>query len=120
MMSEVKKYLELVEESCPASVRRCLIPKLQSELSAYAEKHPQVTVDELINRFGEPEQTVRAYLADRENDGRDRQKDNRRKTAVVVSLAVLGAAVILAAVWIIRECSRHTIGDTETSVTEIL
>lgn len=120
MMSEVQKYLKLVEESCPASLRKRLIPELQSELSAYAEKHPQVTVDALINWFGEPEQAVRACLADQENAGRDRKKDNRKKAAVVISLAVLGVAVILATVWIIRESSRHAIGDVETSVTEIL
>ena len=97
-----KKYLQKVRRSltCPRKLKKRMLDGLRSDIDAYLEEHPNASLEDLTERFGEPAALSESYLSALDA-GELKSSMNVRKRVVLVVLSACAAAVLI---WLIAVC----------------
>lgn len=85
---EVNKQL-----ACPGSLKRPFLRQLQAETVCFCEDHNNADLQALCSRFGSPEEVAEEFLAELRERTVERCV-NRRKKVLLVTLAIIVAAII--------------------------
>lgn len=116
-----KKYLQKVRRSltCPRKLKKRMLDGLRSDIDAYLEEHPNASLEDLTERFGEPAALSESYLSALDA-GELKSAVNVKKRVVLIVLSACAAAVLI---WLIAVCillytapGEETVRFTETVI----
>ena len=99
MNSDIKQYLQEVSAMlcCPKGVKSVFLRQLKGEILDFMETNTTITVDELYNRFGTPEEIAAGFF-DRDDYSAMLKKAKRR------SKIWMGFCIVLAILLIVSSC----------------
>jgi len=91
--SDLEKYNRKVFKMLvlPKRPRKILYESISSGISEYAEKHPLVTYDELVQQFGSPKELVEAYI--KTSNYVEMNQSQKRKMLILKVLLCIGIAI---------------------------
>lgn len=122
------QYLKQVKASltCPGKIKKRLLLQLQGDVAEFLETNPNAAMQDLVNRFGPPEQMAISYLANL--DGDELQKQIRKSKVIkrivmFTCIGILSIILIVASIIIIDNLTddvsvvTYTVSEGETVIT---
>lgn len=92
-------------KKCPLAYRKNLKLDLCNSVYDFAEANPNVSMDELTQRFGKPEQFLNSYIEslDSHEKAHAMQHSKFVKRAMAIGVAVIILLATISTVWIVYE-----------------
>lgn len=75
----------------PKRPRKILYDSILSGIGEYAENHPRVTYDELVEQFGSPKELVETFIET--SNYREMNKSQKRKRFILKALLCIGIVI---------------------------
>jgi len=100
-----KQYIKMIERQllCPRKAKESMLLNLKNSVLEYTEENPDVTLDEMKSRFGEPKAIADDYIAslDQEDLRKAIKKSDFLKRAIIISVAIVVLAVVITSVIVV-------------------
>ncbi len=95
-----KRYMRQVRSCLPwgRKIRRELLDRLRGELDGYLAENPEAGMEELRQRFGEPQQIAASYVEQMEMPELLRSLQVRRRFVSILAALAIGIFLMWAAV----------------------
>lgn len=99
-MQTTRQYLRAVRKACPTALRRRLMTDFKNSVAYFQEENPDCTVEDLIHRFGSPQQFTSEYIATLDQAAMKRLA--RRHCIIIggVTILIIAMAILLTALYI--------------------
>ena len=85
----IREYLKKAQKNCPRKLRKHLDNGLKYSLSEFCDSQGDVTMEEIEEKFGKPEQYAAEYLSLLDTDGITKRLYNSRKMKFTLLFAVI-------------------------------
>lgn len=122
-LKQVKSHL-----TCPGALKKNFLEQLQGDVEEFLETNPDATLEELTQRFGNPEEMAHSYIESLDGDELQKQikKSKMVKRIVLFTcLGILSIILIVASIIIIDNLTAdvtvvtYTVSEGETVITGV-
>ena len=108
---ELKKYYKQIKSNLPmyTSKEKKFISDLQSSVCEYIEAKPECIMDDIVERFGTPNEIVQTYLEGVEDIDPKKLKLYRRKIKIIIGVLLVALITVTAyTIYIHSDANGHS------------
>ena len=110
---ELTAYCNAVKKQlhCSKTLKRKILHALKSSLIEYLEEYPEAAFEDIVRRFGAPEEFAKESLEDLDKEElfQEVQKSRRIKRTILLIAIVICLVIAVAAVWFVLEDSQTAV-----------